>query len=125
MKFLADMGISPKTVTFLSEHGYDAVHLFDEGLKRMSDPEMLQKARAEGRILLTHDLDFADLIAASGSALPSVVIFRLHRMRPELVNEHLKAIIDSQQSMLLAGVIVSVSDRSVRVRVLPLERDEA
>ena len=46
----------------------------------MTDPEILRKARTEGRILLTHDLDFADLVAASGSALPSVVIFRLHRL---------------------------------------------
>jgi len=76
MKFLADMGISPKTVSFLTDLGYDAVHLFDEGLERMTDPEILQKARAEVRILLTHDLDFADLVAASGSSLPSVVIFR-------------------------------------------------
>lgn len=32
MKFLADMGISPKTVSSLSDLGYDAVHLRDEGL---------------------------------------------------------------------------------------------
>ena len=32
MKFLADMGISPKTVQWLINQGYDAIHLLDEGL---------------------------------------------------------------------------------------------
>ena len=37
MRFLADMGISPKTVAL----GYDAVHLHDQGLDRMQDPVIL------------------------------------------------------------------------------------
>ena len=34
MKFLADMGISLKTVAFLHTLGHDAVHLADQGLER-------------------------------------------------------------------------------------------
>ena len=65
MKFLADMGISPKTVSFLQNLGYQAAHLHQEGLDRLSDSEILEKARLNGSILLTHDLDFGDLLAAS------------------------------------------------------------
>ncbi len=32
MKFLADMGISPKTVTFLQGLEQDVVHLHEQGL---------------------------------------------------------------------------------------------
>ena len=34
MKFLADMGISPRTVNWLKAAGYDAVHLvvYDSGM---------------------------------------------------------------------------------------------
>ena len=32
MKFLADMGVSPLTVKALSQQGYDAIHLSEEGL---------------------------------------------------------------------------------------------
>jgi len=35
VKFLADMGISPKTVAFLHALGHDAVHLADQGLERL------------------------------------------------------------------------------------------
>jgi len=61
MKFLADMGISPRTVDALRQQGYNAVHLGEQGLERLADRDILVKARTEGRILLTVDLDFAQL----------------------------------------------------------------
>jgi len=64
VKFLADMGISPKTVTFLHALGHDAVHLTEQGLERLSDPDIVVKARQEDRILLVHDLGFGELLAA-------------------------------------------------------------
>ena len=89
MKFLADMGISPKTISSLQSLGQDAVHLHNEGLDRLPDSAILQKARDEQRVLLTHDLDFGELIAASEASMPSVVIFRLRNMRPKQVNHYL------------------------------------
>ena len=70
MKFLADMGISPKTTAFLHALGHDAVHLADQELERSPDPGIVEKARQEGRILLVHDLGFGELVAASGATLP-------------------------------------------------------
>ena len=67
MKFLAYMGISPRVVAALRQQGHDALHLQEQDLGDMPDPEILAKARAKGRILLTHDLDFGELLAASGS----------------------------------------------------------
>lgn len=58
MKFLADMGLARSTVVFLRAQGYDAIHLQDEGLQRLGDDQIIEKALAEGRVILTHDLDF-------------------------------------------------------------------
>ncbi len=44
MKFLADMGISPKTVLFLRSMDYEAVHLSEERLHRLEDSAILQSA---------------------------------------------------------------------------------
>jgi hypothetical protein len=51
MKFLGDMGISPRTIALLREQGYDAIHLIEENLEKMTDPNILEKARQEERIL--------------------------------------------------------------------------
>lgn len=120
MKFLLDMGISPKIAVLLRQSGYDAVHLLDQRLHTLPDPKIMQKARVEVRILLTHDLDFADLLAASGAQLPSVVIFRLRNMRPEQVDRHLQLVIRQYAAELENGAIISVSEGQVRIRQLPV-----
>jgi hypothetical protein len=42
MRFLADAGISPKTVDFLRQRGHDAVH----ALQRAADSELVVATRA-------------------------------------------------------------------------------
>ncbi len=46
MKFLADMGISPKTVAFLQGLGHAAEHLHHQDLDRLPDSAILDKAKA-------------------------------------------------------------------------------
>ena len=124
MKFLADMGISPKIVAFLVEEGHDAIHLHERGMDRSFDAAILEMARGEHRILLTHDLDFGDLMAASGAHLPSVVVFRLRNMHPERVRQHLQEVIHRHLDALTRGAMISVSEGQVRVRLLPVKREE-
>ena len=57
------MGLSPGTAQFMREHGHDAVHLADEGLHRLPDAKIAQKAIHEGRAIVTFDLDFSRLLA--------------------------------------------------------------
>lgn len=120
MKFLADMGISPRIVDFLQQLGHQAVHLQQQGLHRLKDSQILEKARNEECILLTHDLDFGDLLAASGAGIPSVVIFRLRNMRPEHVNRYLLKIISQYPEALENGAIITVTEGHIRMRDLPL-----
>ena len=120
MKFLADMGISPRVVEELRQKGHDAIHLAEQGHNRMLDSDILQKAREEKRILLTHDLVFGELLAASGGNLPSVIIFRLKDMRAPNVNRHLDSILKQQSNSLNTGAVLSVTEQKVRIRTLPI-----
>lgn len=120
MKFLADMGISPRVVDALRQKGHNAVHLNELNLGRMPDAEILVKARLEERILLTHDLDFGELLAASGGVLPSVIIFRLNDMRAPNVSHHLFSILEHQADVLAQGAVISVTEHKARIRQLPI-----
>jgi predicted nuclease of predicted toxin-antitoxin system len=121
MKFLADMGVSPRTIVHLQRLGHDAVHLHDEGLEQLEDPKILEKARTEQRVLLAHDLDFGELLAASGGRLPSVVTFRLRNMRPDHVDAYLDRVISDHADALNRGAIVTVTEASIRLRLLPIQ----
>ncbi len=121
MRFLADMGISYQTVEFLRNEGHEAIHLHEQGLHRLDDPAILTKSKQEQRVLLTHDLDFGELVAASGAQLPTVITFRLRNMQPDNVNRHLQAVIKEHQDALNQGAIATVTEGRVRVRPLPIE----
>jgi predicted nuclease of predicted toxin-antitoxin system len=120
MRFLADMGISPEAVACNHVTGHDAVHVAERDYHRRADADILELARSEERIVLTHDLGFGALMSASGLALPSVVIFRLGDMRPASVINHLHLITVRYRAQLEAGAILSVTERRIRVRPLPL-----
>ena len=121
MKLLLDMGLAQSTVAFLRDQGYDAVHLREEGLQHLPDEEIIEKARREGRVILTHDLDFGRIIALSQRRLPSVVIFRLDDMQPPHVNYYLIETLQRFRAELEAGALVSINEHAIRVRSLPIE----
>lgn len=122
MKFLLDMGLARRTAEYLRGHGYDAVHLREQGLQRLSDESIVAKALAEGRVILTHDLDFGRIVALSRGQLPSVVTFRLTDMRAGEVNRRLDDVLGRFATQLVEGALISVTDDAVRIRRLPVGR---
>ena len=46
MRFLADMGVSMTTVAALRAANHDTIHLRDEGLIRLPDPDIVAKVLA-------------------------------------------------------------------------------
>ena len=122
MKSLADMGISQSTVRWLRQLGYNAIHLREQGLQRLPDAEIVNKARTENRVILTCDLDFGALLAASGEKLPSVIIFRLENEKPDNINRRLASIFGSAAiTVLEQGAIILAEQERHRIRLLPIE----
>jgi predicted nuclease of predicted toxin-antitoxin system len=122
MRFLADAGMSSKTVAFLQERGHDAVHVRTLGLERASDVELVERAREDSRVVLTFDLDFGQLLAFGIHDKPSVIIFRLEDERSESVNGRLSVILGERLADLESGVLILVEDASYRVRKLPIRK---
>jgi predicted nuclease of predicted toxin-antitoxin system len=120
VKFLADMGVSQSTIRILRERGHEVISLREQHLERMSDVAILDKAKREGCIVLTFDLDFGDLLSATMQLLPSVVIFRLQNQSPPSVISRLLEVISNCHDDLSAGAIVIVEHARYRVRRLPI-----
>lgn len=120
MRFLADAGISPKTVDFLKQLGHEAIHVRTLGLQRASDVQVVQQALTDGSIVLSFDLDFGDLLALGVMDKPSTILFRLADERAESVNERLSTILSERITELESGALILVEDRRYRVRKLPI-----
>ena len=120
MRFLADMGVSWRVVDWLRQRGDDVVHLRDQALQRLPDSDVFAKATAEGRVVLTFDLDFGEIVAHLRSTRTSVVLFRLRDARPERVIARLEPVLRESAHALDRGAVVSVEDGRHRVRLLPI-----
>jgi len=76
VRFLLDANLSPKLVPALVAAGHVARHVDEIGLLGASDMTIFDRAAADGNVLITADSDFSILLAAKGSAGPSVVLLR-------------------------------------------------
>jgi predicted nuclease of predicted toxin-antitoxin system len=61
VKFKLDENMRRDAATRLRDEGHDVETVIDEGLGGEDDPPVLEAATVEGRILLTFDVDFADI----------------------------------------------------------------
>ena len=122
MRFLADAGVSPKTVDFLKGQGYQAVHVRTLGLERAADSALIRRARSDSSIILAFDLDFGDILALGVLDRPSVILFRLADERAESVNRRLEKVLDERRGELESGALVLIEDARYRIRKLPIGR---
>ena len=120
MRFLADMGVSMRVVEWLRSSGHDAVHLRDEGLQKLPNGEIFQKAVREQRIVMTFDLDFGEIVAGSGGGSVGVILFRLRNTRADFVIQRLKSVLEQSTEELTEGAVVLVEDGRHRVRRMPI-----
>ena len=119
------MGVDQRVVAWLRAAGHDAVHLRDEGLHRLSDEAIFDKAIAEGRVVLTFDLDFGEIAALGRGRVASVVLFRLPDARYSRVIERLQAVLPALAEALATGAVVLVEPARHRTRELPNVRPDS
>ena len=120
IKLLADMNISPQTVTALQGEGSDIIRVSDVMSGTASDLEILEFARQENRVIVTQDLDFSMLLALGGYNKPSLITLRLSLTDPNIVTQKLIDTIPQVEQILTEGGAVTIEDASVRTRRLPM-----
>jgi predicted nuclease of predicted toxin-antitoxin system len=76
VKLLVDMNLSSSWVDRLAPHGFEAVHWSTIGDATAPDVEILAWASEHQFVVITNDLDFSGILAASAGATPSVVQIR-------------------------------------------------
>ena len=120
MRFLIDECISARIVPPLAAMGHDVIHIADRDLRGHADDEVRALARKEARILVSADTDFGELLARSGAALPSLILFRQGNRSPEHRAAMLIGNLSQVAEDLEAGAVVVLTDDRIRIRRLPL-----
>ena len=61
-KFLVDENIPPAVAHFLRSKGFDVKEVKEAGIHGICDAEIMDLARQEGRVLLTFDKHFSNIL---------------------------------------------------------------
>jgi predicted nuclease of predicted toxin-antitoxin system len=124
MKLLLDMNLPPRWVELLNKAGFEAVHWSTIGPGNAADVEIMTFARQNGYVLLTHDLDFGAMLAATRGQKPSVVQLRSENLSIEVIGRSVIDALHEVATDLEDGALVTIDPGRTRVRVLPLIRDD-
>jgi predicted nuclease of predicted toxin-antitoxin system len=120
VKLLVDMNLSPSWVDRLVRHGFEAVHWSTIGAVTAPDVEILTWANEHGFVVITNDLDFSAILAASASATPSVVQIRTQDLLSDDVVSTVAQALEAHRDHVERGALLSIDEAATRVRVLPL-----
>lgn len=122
MNLLLDMNLSPVLARLLSSHGHDVVHWSEVGDYRATDVTILAWASEQGRVLVTHDLDFGAVLADTDASGPSVIQIRVQDLLAPETAETIASAIDVASPAIQRGAIVTIHEDRSRIRILPLRR---
>lgn len=112
MKFLIDANLGRKFTNALKQAGYDAVFAKDLA-PFSSDEEILANAKSEGRIIITNDKDFGELVFRLRRISSGVILLRTLTTDSSKRFDLVKDILSDAE-----GKFVVVKEGQVRVRAL-------
>ncbi len=120
MKILIDMNLSPRWANLLTDAGFMAAHWSTLGAANAPDVEIAVFARINDYVVLTHDLDFGAILAATQGDKPSVVQIRSEDLSPEVIGKPVINALRQMTAELDEGALLTIDPSRTRVRLLPL-----
>jgi predicted nuclease of predicted toxin-antitoxin system len=116
VKVKLDENMPADLASRLRHAGHDVVDVMEEGLAGEDDPPILKAATKEGRILVTFDLDFADIRHYPPGTHAGIVVFRLQDQRWKNLQGPLNRLLAGDSLEGLSNGLAIVDETRVRYK---------
>ncbi len=110
MRFLVDECTGPKVAGWLRGQAHEVFSVFDEA-RGMDDDAVLQKAHAEGWILITNDKDFGEMVYRERRPHRGVIFMRLEDERSAHKIDVLRRLLELYEDKLPDRFVVVTESR--------------
>ena len=124
MKVIVDVNLSAARVRFLRDRGHDAEHWSMIGEHNADDLAIMADARFIDVVILTGDMDFAEIHAFESSVKPSVIQLRAKDMLPSALGALVVRALTIGASDLALGAVITVKGSRMRIAKLPIGSTE-
>lgn len=116
MRFLADENVSRQVVEKLRAEGHDVIAVAQSG-QGSSDKRVVEMAHADGRVLITEDRDFGELIVRQRFGIAGVMLLELDRLTNSAEVDRVADVVSAHAGKLLGNLMV-VEPARLRLRQL-------
>ncbi len=116
MLFKTDENLHEEVAELLRQNGHDAVSVYDQGLRGHADEDIADVCRREGRVIVTQDLDFSNIVAFPPEDYAGIIVLRLHDPNRPSTLAAMRRLIPLLASEPLAGCLWTVDDVGMRIR---------
>ncbi len=114
--FKIDENLPEEIAVLLREAGYEAVSVRDQGLVGEPDSTIADVCKAEGLVLVTLDLDFANIQVYPPDRTSGIMVFRVFDQSKPRLLEVLKQTLPLLASEKIEQRLWIVEDSRVRIR---------
>ncbi len=114
MKFIVDESTGMAVAEYLRTIGHDVIAV-SEVMPRADDQNILFEAAREGRVLITNDKDFGELVFRRGKLHHGVLLLRLKDETSSNRVRVVKGILD-QHADVLENHFIIATEKHVRIR---------
>ncbi len=115
-RFKLDENLPTEATGVFRAAGHDALSVTDQQMGGQTDDEVATVCQQEDRVVVTLDLDFADIRAYPPADYPGIVVLRLARLDKRRVLSIMQRLTTLVEREPLAGKLWIVNESSVRVR---------
>ena len=116
-RFLVDESLPYALAESLSNSGHEATHAYDAGLRGANDEDVYREAERRGVLMLTRDLDFADIRRFPGGVGVVVVRIRGQTRGMDLVHRVVSLLVEFRGEIeALGGQLLILEPGRIRIR---------
>ena len=116
MLFKVDENLPMEAVASLRTAGHDALSIHDQQMVGSLDPHVASVCQAEGRALVTLDLDFADIRAYPPGNYPGIIVLRPRNQAKPTVLQLLDRVLPHLETEPLLGNLWIAQETGLRIR---------
>jgi len=116
MKFKIDENLPAETANLLEQVGYNATTVHGQHLTGSMDQDIASACRSEQRVLITLDLDFADIRTYPPKEYPGLIVLRVKRQDKFTILNVVTRLIKLLPTEDIQGRLWIVDEKRVKVR---------
>lgn len=116
MKFKIDENLPVEVKELLNEAGHDALLVVDQQLGGASDNIVSKICQEEKRVIVTLDLDFADIRTYPPQEFAVIIVLRLKRQDRVTTISVLKDLLEVLKTETLEQTLWIVDEQRIRIR---------